>query len=138
MIRLFESIRESAGTVGREAKVLWLCVRHTDTPFVAKLLAGLVVAYALSPIDIIPDFIPVLGLLDDAIIIPIGILLVWRFIPPHVVGECRRQITSSAVHPPNWVGTTAVLATWVVIAALVLLLYCWGRDTSEIPTTSFM
>lgn len=118
-MRLLERLRELAGTAGREAQVLWLCVRHQDTPLAAKLMAGLVVAYALSPIDLIPDFIPVLGLLDDVIIIPLGILLVRRLVPPAVMAECREQVVSSAVHAPTRVGLILVLGTWLAFAALL-------------------
>jgi uncharacterized membrane protein YkvA (DUF1232 family) len=68
---------------------LWYCRSHPEMPLSAKLLAGLVVAYAFSPIDLIPDFIPVLGQLDDLILVPLGIYLALRLIPAHVLAESR-------------------------------------------------
>jgi uncharacterized membrane protein YkvA (DUF1232 family) len=70
---------------------LWCCRRHPGTPWAAKLLAAVVVAYALSPIDLIPDFIPVLGLLDDVLVIPLGIAIAIRLIPRPVWDDARRE-----------------------------------------------
>jgi uncharacterized membrane protein YkvA (DUF1232 family) len=70
---------------------LWYCRSHPDTPLAAKLLAAVVVAYAFSPIDLIPDFIPVLGYIDDLILVPLGIYLVLRMLPEHVRAAARQQ-----------------------------------------------
>jgi uncharacterized membrane protein YkvA (DUF1232 family) len=75
--------------VRRELRALKLAMAHPRTPRAAKWLAGLVVAYAISPIDLIPDFIPVLGHVDDAILLPLGVWLVWKLIPADVRAECR-------------------------------------------------
>ena len=80
-----------ARTLKREIVVLWLAARDPRVPLGAKLLAGLVAGYALSPIDLIPDFIPVLGLLDDLLLVPAGIWLVLRMIPLGLVAELRAQ-----------------------------------------------
>lgn len=105
---------------------LWFCYRHPQTPIAAKALAVLVVAYAFSPIDLIPDFIPVLGLIDDAILLPIGIWLTLKLIPPPVLAECRTQaaqwLAEKHAKPRNWFGATIILAIWI---ALAWLLWRW-------------
>src|SRR5512133_1954353 len=85
------SWRGKAEALEGQVYALYLAYRHPLTPWYAKVLALAVVAYALSPIDLIPDFIPVLGYLDDLLIVPGGILLVARLVPPPVLAECRAQ-----------------------------------------------
>ena len=94
---MFEQLRKWAHALKAELLVLWFCRSHPDTPLAAKLLVILVVAYAFSPIDLIPDFIPVLGYLDDVILVPLGIWLVFRLIPAHVIADCRLK---AGVSPP--------------------------------------
>lgn len=89
MRRMIDSLRTWARSIKRQIMVLWFCCRHPETPWLVKALAVCVVAYALSPIDLIPDFIPVLGYLDDLILLPLGILLVMRLMPDGVLDECR-------------------------------------------------
>ncbi|HZH52832.1 MAG TPA: YkvA family protein [Microvirga sp.] len=89
-------------------------------PWYAKLLAAIVAAYALSPIDLIPDFIPVLGYLDDVILVPLGILLVVRLIPPAVMAELRAEANARAERPASRAGATAVVVLWIAAAALLL------------------
>jgi uncharacterized membrane protein YkvA (DUF1232 family) len=84
-----QSLRELAQRLKREIVVLWICTRHPRTPLMAKALAVALVGYALSPIDLIPDFIPVLGYLDDLIIVPLGVWLVLKLVPGDVMAECR-------------------------------------------------
>ena len=86
----FGSWKDRAKTLKRETFTLYLACRHPRVPWYAKLLALIVVAYALSPIDLIPDFIPVLGYLDDLVLIPLGLMLVIRLIPADVLAECRQ------------------------------------------------
>ncbi len=104
----------------REAVTLWFCYRHSQTPLIAKMLAISVVAYAFSPIDLIPDFIPVLGLLDDAILLPIGIWLTLKFIPAPILAECREKATlwMAEKHgkPRNWLGAAIVIVLWIAAA----------------------
>src|SRR5512138_2694813 len=83
--------KEKAAALKREVYALYLCARHPNTPFRAKLFALLIVSYALSPIDLVPDFIPVLGYLDDLVLIPLGIMLLIRLVPPDVAAECRAR-----------------------------------------------
>ena len=87
----FRNLRQRARELNREIAALLLAARHPRTPWYAKLLMLLIVAYAVSPIDLIPDFIPVIGLLDDVLLLPLGIALVLRLIPKAVIAECRAQ-----------------------------------------------
>jgi len=90
-VRLTACWRKRAGALRLEARVLFLAVRHPRTPWYAKALALVVLGYALSPIDLIPDFLPVLGQLDDLLLIPAGLALVRRLIPASVLAECREK-----------------------------------------------
>jgi uncharacterized membrane protein YkvA (DUF1232 family) len=97
---------------------LWLAARDPRVPLHAKLLAGAVPAYALSPIDLIPDFIPVLGLLDDLLIVPLGIWAVVRLIPPPLMAELRAS-AAARDRPLSKAGAVAVVAVWAfALAAL--------------------
>ena len=91
--------RQWARVIKRDVHALWLAAHDTRTPWYAKLLALAVAAYALSPIDLIPDFIPVLGHLDDLIIIPLGVLLVVRLIPPDLIREYRATAALAKSQP---------------------------------------
>src|SRR6478609_1623131 len=88
-----------AKSLKRDIVALWLAARDPRVPWHAKAVAGAVAAYALSPVDLIPDFIPVLGYLDDIIIVPLGILLAVRLIPPPLMAELRAQAAERAERP---------------------------------------
>jgi uncharacterized membrane protein YkvA (DUF1232 family) len=100
---------------------LYYACRDPETPWYAKAWAGLVVAYAFSPLDIIPDFIPVLGLLDDAILIPLGIALALRMIPRPIMENAMKRARTrvGAQKPVNWVAGAAVLLVWAVVLFFV-------------------
>jgi uncharacterized membrane protein YkvA (DUF1232 family) len=102
---------------------LWFCVRHPRSPLIVKILAGVLVAYALSPIDLIPDFIPVLGLLDEAIVIPAGIWVVMRLVPPDVMAECREQaarwVGEKKPKPRSYFGAALVVSAWLIALTFV-------------------
>ncbi len=102
-----------------ELRVLAAAIRHERTPWPAKLLAVLVVAYAVSPIDLIPDPIPVLGLLDDAVLLPLGVLLVRRLVPADVLEECRHRPPVETSRTLRRVGLVLVVAAWIGTVALV-------------------
>lgn len=96
---------------------LFLALKHPQTPLAAKFIAALVVGYALSPIDFIPDFIPVLGYIDDIILLPVGIALTIRFIPENVLTECRQQAALySGLLPKLWLAATVIILLWLGIA----------------------
>src|SRR6266487_2484830 len=88
---LLSSLKQRARRLKSETLVLWFAARHPGTPWYAKLLVAGIVAYALSPIDLIPDFVPILGYLDDLILIPLGIVLAIRMIPAPILEECRAR-----------------------------------------------
>ena len=107
-----------------EVYALYLAYRDPRVPWYAKAVAACVVGYALSPIDLIPDFIPVLGYLDDLVLIPLGIALVLRMIPPAVMDECRTRARAELVDgkPVGRAVAAVIVAIWLVLAATALLL----------------
>lgn len=103
-----------------ELHVVFLASKHPDTPLPLKLLIAFIVAYALSPIDLIPDFIPLLGYLDDLIIIPIGLSLAVRLIPPEVLSACRTQAASSQSATKSLFGAIIVIGIWILAASVAI------------------
>lgn len=121
--RLLDRLRTWAGSLRRDVRALAGCARDPRVPWLAKALAVAVVAYALSPIDLIPDVIPVLGHLDDLILIPLGLALVIRLIPGHVLEEHRERIDRAPPEPfYGRLGLVLVVLAWLALAALGLLL----------------
>jgi uncharacterized membrane protein YkvA (DUF1232 family) len=108
-----------AHRIRTEAHAVWLAARDPRTPLAAKLVGLLVAAYALSPIDLIPDFIPVIGLLDDAILIPLGVWLFERLIPPALMAEHRAAAEIATRRPVSWPGVAIVVAIWAAAAWLI-------------------
>lgn len=112
-------------TLKTELHALYLAYRDPRVSWYARALAALVVAYAFSPIDLIPDPIPVLGYLDDLILLPLGVGLTLRLIPAGVMDECRAQARScqAAVRPVQWLGAVIVVGVWLglILAAIRLL-----------------
>lgn len=106
-----------ARAIRRDVHALWLAARDPRTPWYARALAMALAAYALSPIDLIPDFVPLLGYLDDAILLPIGILVVIRLIPAEVMAECRDRAAEAAARPVSRVAAAAIVAVWIGAAA---------------------
>jgi uncharacterized membrane protein YkvA (DUF1232 family) len=111
-----------------EAHAVWLVARDPRTPWAARLLCLLIAAYALSPIDLIPDFIPVLGLVDDALLIPAGIWLVGRLLPAGLMDEHRATALAAADRPVSKVGALIVVAIWAGLALLVWSLLRWSYN----------
>ena len=97
----------------RETLALYFAVRDPRTPLAAKIVAGAVVAYALSPIDLIPDFIPVLGYLDDLILVPLGIALCLRLIPGQVLAEARARAESESLRPKSYAAAAVIVVVWL-------------------------
>lgn len=127
---LLVRLKSWARTVGRDAFALYLAMRDPRVPWPAKVLAGLVAAYALSPIDLIPDFIPVLGYLDDLVLLPLGILLVVRMIPRPVMDDLRRQAAArlDETPPRSLTAAVVIVALWCLLALglAVLLAQAWS------------
>lgn len=112
-------LKQRARALKAEAYVLYLAARHPRTPWYAKLLVAAIVAYAFSPVDLIPDFIPVLGLLDDLVLIPLGILLAIRLVPADVLAECRARAQERRKRVSRVAGAF-IVTLWIVLAGLGL------------------
>ncbi|MCU5772453.1 YkvA family protein [Erwiniaceae bacterium BAC15a-03b] len=111
--------KQWARNIKRDVHAVWLAGRDPGTPWYAKLLALIVAAYAVSPIDLIPDFIPVIGYLDDLILVPLGIMLVVRLIPPEIMDQHRKTASQIAERPVSRVTAAVFIAIW--IAGSILL-----------------
>jgi uncharacterized membrane protein YkvA (DUF1232 family) len=120
----FGSWKDRVKALKRETFTLYLACRHPRTPWYAKLLALLVVGYALSPIDLIPDFIPVIGYLDDLVLIPLGLMLVIRMIPADVLAECRQKSEEivDRVTRAGKIAAAVIIVIWILMAALIVRL----------------
>jgi uncharacterized membrane protein YkvA (DUF1232 family) len=125
---MLASLKSRARRLKAETLALFLAARHPATPWYAKLLVAGIVAYAFSPIDLIPDFVPVLGYLDDLVLIPLGILLALRLIPPLVLAECRAKAAEMAatVRPVSRAAGFVIVGIWVALVVLGLL---WAYET---------
>lgn len=125
-----KSLSERIGDLGHrlavEAHAAWLAARDTRAPTLARILAVAVAAYALSPIDLIPDFIPVLGWIDDLVIVPLGLILVRRLIPGPLWAELHAAAEAASERPSSRTGMAFILLLW---AGLLYLIY-WGVRTS--------
>ena len=108
-----------AHRIRTEAHAVWLAARDPRTPLAAKLVGLLVAAYALSPIDLIPDFIPVLGLLDDAVVIPLGIWLFEKLVPAPLMAEHRARAEIETERPVSLVGIAIIVAIWAAAGWLI-------------------
>ena len=117
-------LKRQAKRLKQEVTALAYAQRHPDTPWYARAAALCVVAYALSPIDLIPDFIPVLGLLDDLILLPLRIYLVLKLIPEHVISEARAL--ASAAAPPSRAGAVFIVLVWLTLLG-VAAYYVFSR-----------
>ena len=113
-------LREWARTIKRDVHALYLAARDPRVPWYAKATAACVAAYALSPIDLIPDFVPVLGYLDDVVIVPLGIMLAVRMIPPTLMLEHRAAATLVEGQPMSVAGAVVIVAIWIVAIGLTL------------------
>ena len=119
-----DRLKQQARRLKEQTYALYLVARDPRTPWFAKLLAGAVVAYALSPIDLIPDFIPVLGYLDDLILLPLGIWCAVRLVPAEVLDDARERAASAVQGemPASRGIAAAIIATWLLLAALAIAL----------------
>lgn len=115
------SPRARTASIWRNVYALYFAARHPEVPWVAKLVIGLVVAYALSPIDLVPDFIPVLGWLDDLVLIPFGLWLAIRLIPPDIWRACQaRARTARGALGRSLAAALVIVLIWIGLAGLVI------------------
>ena len=116
------NLKERTGKLKTDLPALFLALKDRETPVLAKVFAGIAVAYALSPVDLIPDFIPVLGYMDDVILLPVLIVITVKLIPAPVLERCRAQ--SEGIwkdgKPKKWVYAIPIVLIWLVIIALLL------------------
>jgi uncharacterized membrane protein YkvA (DUF1232 family) len=116
-----------ARSIKRDVVALWIAARDPRVPWYAKLVAGCVAAYALSPIDLIPDFIPILGYLDDIILVPLGIMLAVRMVPKPLMAEFRARAAAQEGRPVSRIAAALIIVVW--LAALALFAWAfWLRQ----------
>ncbi len=114
--------KERARQLKRETYALYLAYRDPRTPWYAKVFAAVVVGYAFSPIDLIPDFIPVLGYLDDLALIPLGVAVALRLIPAQVMADSREQARQMEEKPVSRAAAIGIVGIWLLLAGLGILL----------------
>jgi|SRR6185437_1198585 uncharacterized membrane protein YkvA (DUF1232 family) len=116
---MLDGLKKRARQLKAELYALYLAYRDPRVPWYARAFAAVVVTYAFTPLDLIPDFIPVLGLLDDLILLPLGIVLALKMIPPDVMAECRLRAEETAREgkPTNWVAAGIIIGVWLLLAA---------------------
>lgn len=112
-----EKIKDWARELKNNVMAMYFAMKHPETPVYAKVFAAVIVGYALSPIDLIPDFIPVLGYLDEVILLPLGIALAIKMIPLKVLEACREEAknTPPSTKPVMWVGAGVIVMVWIVV-----------------------
>jgi uncharacterized membrane protein YkvA (DUF1232 family) len=123
-MRFLNALKDRARQLQTELHTIYLAYKDPRTPLHAKILIACVIGYAFSPIDLIPDFIPVLGYLDDFILVPMGIALALGMIPPAVLAECREKARAAGDqrNPRNWIAASVIVALWLLFASLAFLL----------------
>jgi len=121
---ILDQLKQQAKRLKIELYALYLAYRDPRVPWHAKLFAACIVAYAFSPIDLIPDFIPVLGYLDDLILIPLGIKLALKMIPPQIMSKYRKQVQTNPPNskPKNWIAAATIVMVWLLLAITTI---CW-------------
>lgn len=119
---MLANLKAWARCMKRDVVALWIAARDPRVPWYAKAMAGAVAAYALSPIDLIPDFIPVLGYLDDVLIVPAGIWLVIKMIRPPLMLEFRSQATRRTERPTSYFAATVIGLIWIITAGALIWL----------------
>lgn len=115
-------LKERAKRLKSDIPAVFIALRKKETPIIAKFFAGITIAYALSPIDFIPDFIPVIGLLDDLILLPLFVTLTIKFIPAEIFNQCRIEAENiwSNGKPKKWYLAIPVILIWIVLILLII------------------
>jgi uncharacterized membrane protein YkvA (DUF1232 family) len=127
-VSFVDSLKQRARRLKADVFALYAAARHPGTPWYAKLFIAAIVAYALSPIDLIPDFIPVIGLLDEVILLPFAIVLAIRMIPADVMAECRARASAERLDRTRVgrIGAAIVVLVWIALIVLVGV-WLYGR-----------
>ncbi|HBS60647.1 MAG TPA: hypothetical protein DEA44_15475 [Firmicutes bacterium] len=125
-LTLNKQLRQWARKLKHEIIAMYFVMKHPETPLYAKVLATIIVGYALSPIDLIPDFVPILGYVDDVILLPLGIALVIRMIPASILASCREKAKTNppATKPKFWVAAYVIIMLWLMV---LYSLYKWFK-----------
>ncbi len=123
-MQAIETWKQRARQLKVETYAIYLAYKDPRTPWYARIFAACVVGYAFSPIDLIPDPIPVLGYLDDLVLVPVGVALALKMIPQTVLAECREkaQEAMSQGKPTNWTAAGVIIAIWLLLAVLAIIL----------------
>lgn len=115
---MLATLKTQAKQLKRHTLTVYFAARDPRTPFLVRILAVLVAAYALSPIDLIPDFVPVIGYLDDLLLIPLGLALVVRLTPPEVIEAARVRAEQASIKPVSYSAAAVIVGVWLIIAWL--------------------
>jgi len=119
---MLDTLKSKMKAIKQDLTALYLAYAHPEVPWYAKLFTAVILGYALSPIDLIPDFIPVLGYLDDLILIPLGITLALKMIPKHVMEECRKraaEMDNNAVGK-SWAAAALIILIWLLLIWVIV------------------
>jgi uncharacterized membrane protein YkvA (DUF1232 family) len=122
------SLKGWAKGIKRDVVALYFAARDPRVPWYAKAVAAAVAAYALSPIDLIPDFIPILGHLDELVVLPLGIMLALRLIPPELMAEHRATAIAAEGRPTSRVAAAVIIATWIAVVGFLIWVF-WPHPT---------
>jgi uncharacterized membrane protein YkvA (DUF1232 family) len=118
---IFTKLKEKTIRLKNDVYAIYLAYKHPDTPWYAKLFSIIIVSYAFSPIDLIPDFIPILGYLDDLILIPLGITIAIKIIPRKVLDECREKAKlEKNTKKKNWFAGIIIISIWIIILLFIV------------------
>jgi len=122
--KILDTWKRRARQLKIEIDAIYLAYKDPRVPWYAKLLIACVIGYALSPIDLIPDFIPIIGYLDDLVLVPLGIALAVKMIPPIVLAECREKARTEMTRGKltNWVAAAVILCIWALFVLFVIFL----------------
>ena len=124
-MRLLEYVKLTGRTLRQDVVALYFAAKDPRTPWYAKAIVICIIAYALTPIDLIPDFIPVLGYIDDLLFLPLGIYIAIKIIPEPVLVDCRKRLTGmEGSLPRNWTAAATIVLLWIA-AASALAMYLW-------------
>jgi uncharacterized membrane protein YkvA (DUF1232 family) len=115
-------LKRKAEQLKKDVPAVFLALKHKDTPVIAKIMAAITVGYALSPIDFIPDFIPVLGYLDDLLLLPLLVTLTIKLIPKGIIEQCRKESEGMWAHgkPKKWYYAIPIIMIWLFILGVIV------------------